>query len=106
MNIARGLRRLWVVVTVSWLMYCAWSYQAHCQIARPQYSHDWFFECSGGDRHYYSAIELCFWVFLVPVLLFIMGLVALWVGGWVVRGFGMAGDTQSAPKPDLNIESG
>ena len=92
MNTARGLRRLWVVATVVWLIHSAWFYHVHCQIARPQYSHDWFFECSGGEQHYYSAAELLFPIFLVPVLLFILGLIALWVVRWVVRGFGIAGD--------------
>jgi hypothetical protein len=104
MNLVRGLRRLWVVVTVCWLMYSTWSFRQHCYTARPQYSHDLFFECSW-PHHYYSAVELLLSVFLVPVVLFVMGLVGLWVGRWVLRGFGTSGDPETASGRDLNVES-
>ena len=87
-NHARGLRRAWLVGSLFWIIYWSWRYCRYCHHDFPEY-----FLCyvGGGPSTYYTTerfyTELPEFVIGAPVLIFLLGAVALWIGRWVANGF-------------------
>jgi hypothetical protein len=93
-NLARGLRRTWLVGTISWIAYACWHYFGHCGIPGGlSYTRDKI-RCDFGGEFiiYYPQTEffakLLELVIGIPVLAFVVGAWAMWAGKWIAKGFG------------------
>ena len=91
-NLARGVRRIWVIGTALWIPYSIYHYRITCSF----YFYPKFIRCPSlhGDidyttnqyyvQYFMTLIEKAIGV---PILVFVLGTVVLWVGRWVAKGF-------------------
>jgi len=81
MNFSRGLFRLWLVASVTWILIAGWSNRVDCAFG--SLSAPW---CRGYAHDPYalgSALPIQAIVFGVPILALVIGTALL----WVIRGF-------------------
>jgi hypothetical protein len=87
-NLARGLCRAWLVGSLLWIIYWSWRYYKYCHHDFSEYFLCYF---GGGPSTYYTNerfyTELLEFVIGTPVLVFLLGAVALCVGRWIAKGF-------------------
>jgi hypothetical protein len=99
------LRRLWLVVTTPWLIYWVWLVLVDCNAKVRWYAPSYYLHYYGRACHFFSSYPsmvgaddswgFVLWVFrwavltpiLIPILVLIIGSLALVVGRWVARGF-------------------
>src|SRR5271166_142243 len=80
-NLARGLHRTWVVCLILWVIYWTEVYDSSCS--------SWdqgTIKCDFNPFHayyFYGAGNIIEWFFGIPILIYILGAVALWAGRWV-----------------------
>jgi hypothetical protein len=87
-NLVRGLRRAWLIGSLLWIIYWSWHYYDACLRDSSEYFWCYF---NGISPTYYTHehffTELLEFAIGTPVLVFILGAVALWIGRWVAKGF-------------------
>jgi hypothetical protein len=97
MNLARGLLRIWLVGTVSWLIYSAIHYYGDCVYhaitwRREPYPNIVCSRSFGFKREIYYlqenyVIDILVYVLGVPILAFVLGVAVLLASRWIAKGF-------------------
>jgi len=91
MNLPRGLRRAWLVATILWVVYWLGYYFVGCKYYPAGVVANAFPYTQCYNVSYYTYIELFAAILKsmigIPVLVFVLGAVVLWVGPWIAKGF-------------------
>ena len=89
-NLARGLRRIWIAGTIPWIVYCLYHYSTKCFIY-PEAIRCWSLRGNSYSYDGYTTVQ--YFMTLIeaaitpPVLVFVLGTVIFWVGRWIAKGF-------------------
>lgn len=71
MNVRRGLFRIWVALTITWLVFCAWIDAFACFHRGGPWCDYWTWE---------NYVRSAAFIFGLPLAAFALGLILLWIG--------------------------